>query len=252
MRGITVTYRDNFRLVAFLSIGLGLAGGLAGQVEVIPDFGHNLQEMTPKMEARFRERYESAQAALEDADWKLAFREANRLVEGLRDSVTDSSPGWAARALILRAIANAAMGNNRDALWDYDVAVAFVPQIDQMELPDFPPATQLLKTSLATREPCRKAPDLVVDATLVERKIAPYPSGMEARRVAGFVIIEPCVDSDGFTMEPRAIKAAPVPFMLTAFEAVGVWRYEPAMSEGRRVPHLVEQTVDFLPLYLVQ
>ena len=232
------------------------AGSTIGQELLNPTIDDRFKvEMTDEMESKVREKYQSIVDAMGNGQWKLAVKQANRLISDLRDSRADSSPSFAARVLLLRSLANAALGNTRDALWDYDVACAFLPEIEEMELALFPPASNALEVLLSEREPCRSAPDALglsavegqndtesspiklVPEERVKRRVAPdYPWGMRALHISGSLLVNTCVDRSGIPTEPQLSVPMPIPFMLAALESLATWRYEPATVDERPVP----------------
>lgn len=211
--------------------------------------------MGDRVEAKYREMYGEVLAALESSEWRVALKRANRLVHDLRDSVSDSSRSLAARVLVLRAIANAALGNERDALWDYDVAVAFLPEVAQASLPDYSGATSKLQQRLQEREPCthtdRVTPignpdDIVPPKPWPETREAPkYPRGMRNLSLRGAVVITSCIDRRGFVTRPEVLVSMPMPFMLSAFEALGAWRFWPGTADGEPFVTKYTATLNF-------
>lgn len=74
-----------------------------------------------------------------------------------------------------------------------------------------------------------------------------YPEDARRHRVSGIVILEIVIEADGRVGAGRVLK--PLPFGLTqaAIDAVGKWRYSPAMDRGRAVRSLQQVTVKFNP-----
>lgn len=198
--------------------------------------------MSDRAEAKYREMYGEVLEALEASEWQVARKRADHLVHDLRDSISDSSRSLAARVLVLRAIANAALGNERDALWDYDVAVAFLPEVEQASLPEYSDATSKLQQRIREREPCthtdRVTPigdpdDIVPPKPWPETREAPkYPRGMRNLSLRGAVVVTSCIDRRGFVTRPEVLVSMPMPFMLSAFEALGTWRFSPGTADG--------------------
>ena len=89
--------------------------------------------------------------------------------------------------------------------------------------------------------------DPEVPARLLKSADPSYPEDARRRGVSGFVILEIVIETDGRVSAGRVLK--PLPFGLTqaAIDAVGKWRYSPAMDRGRPVRALQQVTVKFNP-----
>lgn len=81
---------------------------------------------------------------------------------------------------------------------------------------------------------------------LVSRVEPHYPAEAREKRMAGIVIVEAVIGSDGAVRDAVALK--PLPFGLTeaALEAVRQWKFQPGTLNGNPVDVLYNLTVNFL------
>lgn len=71
-----------------------------------------------------------------------------------------------------------------------------------------------------------------------------YPAVAAAARVQGTVVIEATIDENGNVVNARVLRSIPV-LDGAALEAVGQWKYEPTLLNGRPVPILMSVSVQF-------
>jgi len=114
-----------------------------------------------------------------------------------------------------------------------------------------PPATPRAQYPLDRIPPAPRPGDPIRDpevpARLMKSADPVYPEEARRRGITGMVILEIVIETDGHVSAGRVHK--PLPFGLTqsAIDAVGKWRYSPAMDRGRPVRSLQQVTVKFNP-----
>jgi periplasmic protein TonB len=78
--------------------------------------------------------------------------------------------------------------------------------------------------------------------------VEPVYSGEARRRgISGIVVLEIVIESDGRVSAGRVLKPLPFGLPQAAIDAVGKWRYSPAIDRGRPVRALQQVTVKFGP-----
>lgn len=198
-------------------------------------------------------RWERALAAAEEDVRAGKLKRAERAVESTLDEMTGvlaSGPTAAAllgRAEAVRALAAAGLDRPGDALWDWDLALAFVPAIGQLDLSAFGDAGARLSSALGSRT--RPAPDSAATPT------APAP-----RRKKGRAIVYPearlrtcdekpaevraTLAADGTPEDPRLDPAHDLVLSFVALETLRTWRFEPPPAGGAAVPTVVALRTD--------
>jgi protein TonB len=76
--------------------------------------------------------------------------------------------------------------------------------------------------------------------------LPPYPSWARARRIEGVVTLQFTVDAEGGVCDAEIESVeGDERFGPVAMQAIGAWRYEPALVEGKKVPCRIIQRVRF-------
>lgn len=81
----------------------------------------------------------------------------------------------------------------------------------------------------------------------VSRPLAIYPFDMLKQKVAGQVIVEFIVDTDGSVKSAKAVKQTNEQFAAAAVAAVKKWKFKPGMRNGKPVPTKLQVPIDFDP-----
>ena len=114
-----------------------------------------------------------------------------------------------------------------------------------------PPATPRAQYPLDRIPPAPRPGDPIRDpevrARLLQSAEPVYPEDARRRRISGMVILEIVIETDGRVSAGRVLKPLPFGLNQAAVDAVGKWRYSPAMDRGRPVRSLQQVTVKFDP-----
>ncbi len=176
-------------------------------------------------------------------------RRANRLLAEMVERIESGAAAaqYLASASLQRAIAEAGLGNGRDAAWDYDLAVALHPDFAELDLSVYGEGGQRMAGYLelvgtvwgrdraAGVEPPRKLR-------------APRPAYPRAKWVACLeeaIVVQSVIDTDGRLKRPRLLTSGYPVLGFAAMDGLREWRFEPARVGGRPVPVIYNLTVSF-------
>ncbi|HSM52314.1 MAG TPA: energy transducer TonB [Thermoanaerobaculia bacterium] len=220
------------RAVVLLALLAGLlaATGPAGAGRDAEAWTEQLQAAVGELRAgRWAEGKELAQAGLDD------------LARYLAPGKTAGSA--VAMFLMARAIGAAGLGEERAALWDWQVAEQLDPRLETWNLEEFGSAGRLLDAHRASggsgAEPdlpgCGELPGAAPPEKL--RAGQPrVPEGARRLRQPARVEIEVEVGADGTVFRPRIRKAGPLETVtLAVADAMRDWRFAPARRDGEPV-----------------
>ncbi|HXG56054.1 MAG TPA: TonB family protein [Vicinamibacterales bacterium] len=105
------------------------------------------------------------------------------------------------------------------------------PATDQMPPP--PPPTQPVRVGGNIKTPGK-----------IHHVPPVYPPDAQAARVAGMVLLEVRIGTDGSVEDARVLRSIPI-FDQAALEAVRQWRFTPTLLNGQPVPVIMTVTVNF-------
>ncbi|HXH38713.1 MAG TPA: energy transducer TonB [Thermoanaerobaculia bacterium] len=163
--------------------------------------------------------------------------------------------------LVHKALAHAGLGQEREAVWYWHMAVNLYPELAGGDLSMYgQPGTFLKNHPLPhwgtdpTHEPGTPAanprdlmvPRNVTDPKLVMKVQPTFPRGARALGVTGVLFVELVIDEKGTVTSARLIKALPAPTLsYTALEAMKRWRFEPRTENETPVKALYMVKMEF-------
>lgn len=201
-----------------------------------------------------------------------AEKQARTLLDEILDSCVSGPDGSRALAFTayLLAVAEEREGRADDAAWHWQMAQFLAPALRQTP-DDFPDVEAFLRTHLTSakrwellRERERGetitvpvapggrdiAPDALqgsVTAPVLRRKVkVRRPSGVCGHPTSGVAVVETYIDKNGTPREPTIYQGSGhLVLDVAAMEAVGQWRFKPAMSAGQRIEVWFYPRVEF-------
>lgn len=203
-----------------------------------------------------------ASASLKAGQWAKAKRIANRLVEEMTHRIQSGEgvEALVARPVVLRALAEAGLGNQEAAAWDWHVAQAVDPDVTKLDLTPYGAAGAALRAirpvmdekslessgqftdCTAPDQPCERV-------TRPKATFAPPPSFPGALAIAcipGNVVLGAVLDEKGRLSQPRLIESPQIAVLsLSALEAVRGWKFKPATLDGTPVKVFYSLTVNY-------
>lgn len=193
------------------------------------------------------------------------YAKARRITVRVTDQMVDEmGPGEVAEkafglVLTLRALAEAGLGNDDDAIWYWQIALNLFPELGEQDFERFGAPGELLRAHpLPARSPAEEDdPDdrELCEPDCDERLIPPkvrkkpkprYPLGARHFHEQGALVVAVVIGKDGSVSEPRILEPLPSPTMSFAvLEAVRQWEFEPARLDGKVVAAYYHLTTNF-------
>ena len=165
------------------------------------------------------------------------------LDEMQREVVPGAGAGKAfGMALMLHALAEAGMQNERDAAWHWQMAQQFDPELERWDLREFGAPAEVLARHTLTADPTPDVPRIgEAGAEGIERpeRIAGSLGKLassEFTRLHGreeTLILNVVIDEEGVPSHPRILQWSPdLSFALSSGESVRGFRFRPATRAG--------------------
>ena len=157
-------------------------------------------------------------------------------------------------ALMLRALAEAGTGNEREATWDWHLAQQLDPPLESWDLREFGVAGEILDRHRLSRDPVPPAPkgdDLEKEGgqkpTVSKRQRQPsYVENARLRRWQGTLVIVVRVDANGLPTYPRLEQTSDeLSMVLDTCEFARGLTFEPARRNGEPIAAMWDLTVNY-------
>lgn len=204
----------------------------------------------PRNRARlgnWQDRMERIDGLLQEGKYKKARSWVNGLLDDMVDEIMAGDAGpLLSMATLMRSIAEAGLGNEREALWDLQVAKAMDQKISATDLSAYGEAGAFL---MRTRETARDHVSQCEPADLEKPKkikdYAPsYPMGKRYSCLEDVIIVQSVVDEQGLPQEPRVLIGDSI-LGFAAMQSLRDWRFEPATCDGEPASFVYNVTVNF-------
>jgi hypothetical protein len=157
-------------------------------------------------------------------------------------------------ALMLRALAEAGRGDERNATWDWHLAQQLDPAMESWDFREFGSAGELLARHRLSTDPVPAAPTVkeleksgAQGPTILSRGRKPgYVEKARLRRWSGTIVIAVRVDEAGLPTYPRIVAGSyEVATVLDTCEYVRALTFTPAKREGRPITSIWDLTVNY-------
>lgn len=186
-------------------------------------------------------RAKEVDALLLEGEYRKARKELDRLIQEMVDEILDgdAKPMFATVSL-LRALAEAGLGNERAALWDLHVAKTLDERIGGLTLTSYGEAGEFLtrvSAAKADEKNDRKIPkDAEIEAPRKKKEPTPrYPIGKRFQCVEDLVALQSVIDEKGLPQRPTILSAEDSVLGFVALQALRDWRFEPAKYQGEPI-----------------
>lgn len=197
-----------------------------------------------------------AERLLAAGDWTRGAQAAQQLL--LADAAEQAAePSVVASELALLALAKAGLGDEPGAICRWHAAQAFDPDFVAADLAAYGsvgrlledhPFDEILKRKQGppqrATKPREGEPPVLRPELLSQRK-PEYTNPARRARVAGVVILEAVIRTDGTVSHPRILKGLPYGLSATSIDAVCDWRFKPATLNDEPVDAYYVLTVNF-------
>lgn len=228
---------------------------------VLCSVGHAVAPSDPKGGERGRqwvvdswfERLREIDGELKAAEWKKAKRGTDSLLEEMRDLIEGgpNSGRLLAMTSLFRAIAEAGLGDERDAAWDFRMAVALRPELVDVDLAGYGEAASRLEPH---RRPkalpmsgsllLQQSPDLEPPKRRPASKLS-FPFAKVKACVSATVVIVLVIDKEGLLRDPAIVSAGDPVLAFAAMDAIRDWTFRPARLAGKPFDSYFTQTVNY-------
>lgn len=200
-------------------------------------------------------RMQASTDALKAGDYARALKIDDGVIDEMMSSLGEGEGAARAFAIVLtqRALALAGLGLNEDATWAWHEALSLDPRLEHSDVGDFGAAGKFLLDHPLPAEtrsdgdaikPLPKGSGSVPPR--IKKRVEPrYPLGARLGRDVA-VVVEVQIDEEGVVRDGRILDPLTTPTLShAAMEAVRQWRFTPAMLDGKKVPFVLDLTVNF-------
>jgi TonB family protein len=159
----------------------------------------------------------------------------------------DAESDALAVVLVHRALAEAGLHREDDALWDWHAALTINSKVSRSDISMYGEPAAFLKAHPPPFAPLLRASSEGVAPPKVRRRREPaVPEGAGAFGAEGILIIELTIDRDGRPRSPHLLKGLQAPTLAyVALDAIRQWRYTPATLNGQPVDIAFDVTFNF-------
>lgn len=191
---------------------------------------------------------------LRGQDWSAALTSSQELLDSFGRSLAPGKKADHSVAMVVmcRALAEAGLGQEAEAAWDWQVAQQIDPEIEGWNLSEFGAAGAVLDRHRSARDPRPEVadpfenPEITPVERLGEPRFPAWPEGAYRLGWGGTIQVDMIVHADGTISHPRVLTAPPVATLtLAAFDAMRANRYGPARAGGEPVTSVYRFTMKF-------
>ena len=198
----------------------------------------------------WKSRMAETESALKSGDYARAMRLADRTVGEMSERLGpgNGSTQLFGNALTQKALAHAGLGERDEATWYWHVVLGLDPKFRETDLSAYGEPAQLLAANSEQQGVSSSVtPGQTIEPPkLVKRRKPKFPHGAHYFGVAGDLVVEVIVKTDGSVREPRIVTPLPAATLsYAALEAVKRWRFEPARSGGQPIDVVYNLTVNY-------
>lgn len=192
---------------------------------------------------------EDSEQALEAGEWKKAKRNTDRVLAQMRERIEggDQVEKLLGTASLLRAVAEAGLGNEEAAVWDFVAAQTLVPAFSEMDLGRFGDAAAVLdpwrltvgkpkmELALARWDDEGAGEDGILPPRKLRAPVPEYPYAKDQACIEGLVTLQTLIDEKGLPKVARIVRTPDPLLAFVSLEALRDWRFEPASKGGEPV-----------------
>jgi len=186
----------------------------------------------------WNERLQSTVALLREGRWAEGKANSQTGLEELGRYLAPGGKAGSAVGLFLmcRALGEAGLGEEREAVWDWQVAQQLDARLESWNLTDFGEAGAILdRHRLPVRVPPEairidpERPDEIRPPEKVWAAAPVYYEGARSQRIQSTVVFDVVIGADGLPTHPRLREKGPIETLTqAAADAVRSWRFRPA------------------------
>ena len=199
---------------------------------------------------------EKVEELLEKQSWKKAAEQSARLrAKLLKKDVSKARELLQpiAQTLVIQAIAEANLGQDRDALWHWHSAQNYLDDLPQLELSAYGRANALLAGRSLHDQPALEERVEIPDDRKGYQEVKirysekpEYPRSLRKSGYEGVVRIQLIIGTGGRAYQPVIKSAGLVPTMaFPALEALSKWQFQAATFERKEIPVYFELEIRY-------
>lgn len=197
------------------------------------------------------ERMQDVDSLLLDGKYRKARKQTNVLLDEICDRVqTGDASEFLSMAVLLRALAESGLGNERDARWDLGMAKAFSTKIGSRDLSAYGEAGRKLAgvefhTPTLREEAERLRGMVVTKPERIRTRKPKYPLGKRYACIEAPVIVGAVVDTEGTPRQPYRVSSHHPVMAFAALDTLREWRFKPAFGDGQPIEFFYNLTVNY-------
>lgn len=189
--------------------------------------------------------------------FERAKEEADRLLAEMCDGIAAGSgaAGYLSTAVLLRAVAEAGLGNERDARWDHAIAGTLHADFLKMNFAAYgEDVSRVLGSDPPTPPEAGEGED-APGGSEAESSMTPpkaittpkpkYPVAKIHRCISAPVVVAAIVGADGLPSRPRLLSQQYPVLGFAALDVLRDWRFEPARLNGKAIAVFYTLTVNY-------
>lgn len=194
----------------------------------------------------WNEKLQKTVGHLRAGEWGEGKKWAEKGIEDLSRSLAPGKSAGAAVGMFLmcRAVAEAGLGEERDAVWDWRIAQQLDPRLETWNLAEFGSAGALLDRRRLANDPRPEVPQLSDEASdpeitpprKLEARAPMIPEAARSLAMGAQIEIVAVVSEQGLLAYPRIVERGPLETVTLALsDAMKEWRFEPALRSGQPI-----------------
>jgi len=227
---LSSTWRLSGARLGVLSLVLGLCASSAGA-------GNS---------KTWNEKLQKTVVHLRAGEWREGKQWAEKGIADLSRSLAPGKKAGAAVGMFLmcRALAEAGLGEEREAAWDWRIAQQLDPRLETWDLTEFGAAGETLDRRRLANDPRPDVPLLseetpdpeITPPRKLEARAPAVPEASFSLAMEARIEIVAVVSEQGLLAYPRIVEKGPLETVTLAFsDAMKEWRFEPALRSGQPV-----------------
>lgn len=205
----------------------------------------------------WQHRLAEADQMLEQGRWKKAKRTANRVLDEMCDRIQSGSgiDHLLASAVVIRAVAEAGLGDQESAHWDYMAAQTLEAEYSRMSFEKYGPSASSFEDWRVGSEENPWGKDEIPNVSRLSGEIQPpervhspapkYPFGKRFGCIEGPIQIQAVINEQGYLTWPKLLTTQDPVLGFAAIEALRDWRFKPAHVDGKPVRVFFKVVINF-------
>jgi TonB family protein len=208
---------------------------------------------------RWQKSVEESSKLLKAGEYRKSLRTANGLIDEMVERLGPGDVETKSFGVVLvhKALAHAGLGQEREAVWYWHIAVNLYQELGDSDLSMYGepgtflkihPLPALFDEDVLHGDKPREimVPRNVTDPVVLKKVQPTFPRGAYDFAVTGVLIVSLVIDEAGTVTSARVLKPLPAPTLsYAALEAVKRWRFKPGTENGTPVKAFYTLTFNY-------